>query len=107
MSKSLRTGHDQISRQIRAVERAVLAFQSGMIKSAGCSAGVDTNTAIILCARLSTVWKRVGAMIPSGKQGGGALPNASFLPAAVTTKRTEGKRNSEGKEIRRSGRVDP
>jgi hypothetical protein len=93
MSKSLRTSHHQIARQIQAVERAVLTFQSGMIKSAGCSAGVDTNTAIILCARLSTVWKRIGEMIPRGKKGRGASPNASSPASDVVTERTQGTRN--------------
>lgn len=96
MSESLRTSHHQISRQIQAVERAVLTFQSGMIKSTGCSAGIDTNTAIILCARLSTVWKRIGEMIPRGRKERGASQNASSAASDAVTGLKE--RAREGKE---------
>jgi len=64
MPKRLRTSHDQIAHQIRVLEREVLAFQSGMVRAAGSSAGIDTSIAIILSARLSAVWKRIGQMIP-------------------------------------------
>ena len=64
MSKDIRTSHKEIGRQIRALERAVLAFQSAMVGATDTSAGVDTNTAIILSARLSTVWRRIGQMVP-------------------------------------------
>jgi hypothetical protein len=64
MPKNLRTSHLQIARQIRALERSVVAFQSGFVRASDGPGGVDTNTAILLSARLSTVWKRIGEMIP-------------------------------------------
>jgi hypothetical protein len=60
----LRQSHGQISRQIAAVERAVLGFQAGIVGAVGARAADDTNSAIILVARLASVWRRVGSAIP-------------------------------------------
>jgi hypothetical protein len=62
--RTLSNNHLLISRQIAAIERAVLAFQPAIVGAAGRRAAVDTNIAIILSARLSTVWKRLGDAIP-------------------------------------------
>ena len=64
MPNRLKLSHNQIARQIRLLEREVVAFQSGMVRATGGSAGIDTSIAIILSARLSTVWSRIGQMIP-------------------------------------------
>ena len=66
MTTEMTTSHSQIGRQIAAVERAVLAFQSGIMREAGSRAAADSNDAIILTARLSAVWKRLGACVPCG-----------------------------------------
>ena len=63
-SPNLRVDHQAIDRQIAAVARAVLSFQTKMVSAAGAPAAEDTNAAIVLAARLSTVWKRVGELIP-------------------------------------------
>jgi hypothetical protein len=63
MASSVALTYSQIGRQIAAVERAVLAFQAGVVKSAGSRAAEDSNSAIILTARLSTVWRRLGTSI--------------------------------------------
>ena len=65
MAKSLRVSHSQIARQIKALEREVLAFQPGLVAASGKFGAVDASLAIILSARLSAVWKRVGEAIPS------------------------------------------
>lgn len=62
--QTLRTDYRAIDRQIVAVARAVLSFQTRMVSAAGTSAADDTNAAIVLASRLATVWKRVGAVIP-------------------------------------------
>ncbi len=64
MNDSLPWRHLQITRQIAALERAVLAFQPAMVGAAGTPGAVDTNLAIILSARLAKVWKRIGKTIP-------------------------------------------
>jgi hypothetical protein len=64
MASNLSSTYGQIGRQIAAVERAVLAFQSGFVRTAGSRAVEDSNVAIILAARLSNVWKRLGSTIP-------------------------------------------
>jgi hypothetical protein len=64
-NSSLHTNYGQVARLLAAVERSVLAFQAGMVSVAGKGAAEDTNAAIILAARLSTVWKRVGAFLPA------------------------------------------
>ncbi len=66
MTESLPSRHIQITRQIAALERAVLAFQPGMVGATGTPGAVDTNLAIILSARLANVWKRIGKTIPRG-----------------------------------------
>ena len=63
--KSIRYSHAQISRQIQAMERAVLAFQPKVVGFSRGVAAIDTNLAIILSARLSAVWKRVGKTFPN------------------------------------------
>ena len=65
----IRVNHAQISRQIAAVERAVLGFQAGIVGAVGVRAADDTNSAIILAARLMAVWKRLGSAIPVGETG--------------------------------------
>ena len=71
---SIRANHAQIARQIKALERAVLAFHTGIVGAAGTRAAVDSNLAIILSARLASVWKRIGRIVPSGPS---ILPTAS------------------------------
>ena len=76
MIESLPSRHLQIARQIATLERAVLAFQPAMVGATGMPGAVDTNLAIILSARLTKVWKRIGATIPRGgvsrrRNGGG------------------------------------
>jgi hypothetical protein len=66
MTESLPSRHFQITRQIAALERAVLAFQPAMVGAAGKPGAIDTNLAIILSARLAKVWKRIGTTIPRG-----------------------------------------
>ena len=76
MIESLPSRHLQITRQIAALERAVLAFQPAVVGAAGTPAAIDTNLAIILSARLSKVWQRIGTTIPRRgiprKRDGGA-----------------------------------
>jgi hypothetical protein len=55
-----RASHDQVGRQIAAVEKAVLRLQPLMMQAAGGQAAEDSNIAIILAARLALVWKRLG-----------------------------------------------
>ena len=64
MTSNLPLTHGQIGYQIAALERAVLAFQAGVVRAAGSVAADDTNSAIILSARLLTAWKRLGLGIP-------------------------------------------
>jgi len=63
MASNVTLAYAQITRQIAAVERAVVAFQSGVVKVAGIRAAEESNIAIILAARLSTAWKRLGGAI--------------------------------------------
>lgn len=63
MASNVTLNYTQITRQIAALERAVLAFQAGAVQMAGIRAAEESNIAIILAARLSTVWKRLGGTI--------------------------------------------
>jgi len=67
MANTLTMTYTQIGRQIAAVERAVLAFQPGVVRGVGPRAAEDSNSAIILTSRLSTVWKRLGVTIPRAR----------------------------------------
>jgi hypothetical protein len=60
--------HRLIERQILAVQKSILAFQPIMMGEAGRGAAIDTNLAIILSDRLSTVWKRLRKEIPARKK---------------------------------------
>jgi hypothetical protein len=64
MLETVASKHIQIARQIRALERAVLAFQPVMVGAVGGPGALDTNIAIILSARLANVWKRIGKTLP-------------------------------------------
>jgi len=69
MASKVNPTYDEIRRQIAAVERAVLTFQAGVVRSSGTDAADGTNQAIILAARLSTVWKRLGeSMTPRSRR---------------------------------------
>lgn len=63
--KTIRSDHHQILSKITAVERAVLGFQASAMRAVGSGAAEDTNTAIILAARLAAVWRRVGTVLSS------------------------------------------
>lgn len=60
MAKSLNSTYFEITRKIMSVERDILKFQAGVVSHAGTVAADDSNLAIILAARLSTVWGRLG-----------------------------------------------
>ncbi len=64
MSSKVNLTHGRIGRQIVEVERAVLAFHSGLVRSGGSVLAEDSNNAIILAARLSNVWRKLGEAIP-------------------------------------------
>ena len=60
MAGELNSTYVEITRTIKSVERKILAFQSRVVGQAGVIAAEDTNLAIILAARLSKVWRRLG-----------------------------------------------
>ncbi len=101
MIGDLFTNHTQIARQIKAIERAVLAFQPVMVGAAGGRVAVDTNIAIILSARLSNVWKRIGEIFPTDhvppESNGGARTIKTFRArAARVALRGNGNGNGNG-----------
>ncbi len=61
MARKLSSTYFEITRKISSLERAILAFQPGVVGEAGSIAADDSNQAIILAARLSTVWRRLGS----------------------------------------------
>jgi hypothetical protein len=60
MTKPIRSTYFEISRRLSSIEREILAFQTGVMCESGSIAAGDSNLAIILAARLSRVWKRLG-----------------------------------------------
>jgi hypothetical protein len=61
LARSLNSTYFEITRKIMSVERDILKFQAGVVDFAGTVAADDSNLAIILAARLSKVWGRLGA----------------------------------------------
>ena len=60
MARELNSTYSEITRTIKSVERQILAFQSRVVGQVGMIAAEDSNLAIILAARLSKVWRRLG-----------------------------------------------
>jgi hypothetical protein len=61
LARKLSSTYFEITRKISSLEREILAFQAGVVGHAGAIAAGDSNLAIILASRLSTVWRRLGA----------------------------------------------
>jgi hypothetical protein len=59
-SRIAKANHVQVGRQIAAVEKAVLRLQPLLMQAAGGQVAEDSNIAIVLAARLSFVWERLG-----------------------------------------------
>ena len=60
LAGELNSTYLEITRTIKSVERKILAFQARVVGQAGVIAAEDSNLAIILAARLSNVWRRLG-----------------------------------------------